>query len=175
MINWTVGAANLAHVLKAANLRWVITSRSFLLKLGPEVVLKPLFEKFLFIEDLKANIHGGFGNLNLLAGALRFYRPLNGCCGLKQLYNLDRIAPDSEAVVLFTSGSESAPKGVPLTHTNIKTNVMGTITVSGITSADCVLGILPPFHSFGFTVTSMLPIITGTKVSYYPNPTEYRR
>jgi len=33
-----------------------------------------------------------------------------------------------------------------------------------------VLGILPFFHSFGFTVTLCLPLVLGTGVVFYPNP-----
>eukprot|EP00971_Amphidinium_carterae_P188263 3736995-Amphidinium_carterae.1 len=101
-----------------------------------------------------------------------------------------------EAVVLFTSGSESVPKGVPLTHGNVLTNVEGMMAVAEAKDcvlvrdlflvlcarylfltkdSDCMFGALPPFHSFGFTVTTCGPMVTGLKAAFYPNPTEYRR
>lgn len=81
---------------------------------------------------------------------------------------------DETAVVLFTSGSETVPKAVPLTHQNIVGNLAGALKGFDIRVQGIFLSFLPPFHSFGFTVLSVLPLITGVKSAYTPNPTNIR-
>ena len=61
-------------------------------------------------------------------------------------------AGPANAVVLFTSGSESLPKAVPLTHANLLTNVRDVLEVVAFLDRDVLIGMLPPFHSFGMTV-----------------------
>jgi long-chain-fatty-acid--[acyl-carrier-protein] ligase len=73
---------------------------------------------------------------------------------------------------LFTSGSEKAPKAVPLTHRNILSNQRGGMAVMELTRRDVILGFLPSFHSFGLTVTGLLPLLTGVRVVHHPDPTD---
>eukprot|EP00931_Biecheleriopsis_adriatica_P076305 TRINITY_DN50026_c0_g1_i1.p1 TRINITY_DN50026_c0_g1~~TRINITY_DN50026_c0_g1_i1.p1 ORF type:complete len:1021 (+),score=200.22 TRINITY_DN50026_c0_g1_i1:41-3103(+) len=175
MVNWTVGRASLEHVVTSTGIRTVITAKAFLKKLGPEVDLSCLLKKeglLLFTEDLKANTFGGFGLLDKLAAKRASGKSVQK---LIAKYKLNERSPESEAVVLFTSGSESFPKGVPLSHSNVMANIKGIMGAAEQRSSDIILGTLPPFHSFGFAVTTMLPLVTGVKTAYYPNPTEYRR
>ncbi|MDO8835316.1 MAG: AMP-binding protein, partial [Vicinamibacterales bacterium] len=71
-----------------------------------------------------------------------------------------------------TSGSESLPKAVPLTHSNLLTNGRDILAHGDVFEGDTVLGLLPPFHSFGLTTTILLPLCSGLRTVYYPNPTE---
>lgn len=73
---------------------------------------------------------------------------------------------------MFTSGSESNPKAVSLSHQNIIQDLHGTLSIFSAKSDDIILGILPPFHSFGFTTTIILPLISDIKAVYSPNPTD---
>jgi long-chain-fatty-acid--[acyl-carrier-protein] ligase len=82
---------------------------------------------------------------------------------------------DDEAVVLFTSGTESMPKGVPLTHENILSNIEASIKTVELFRSDRLLAFLPPFHSFGFTITGFLPLLCALRVVYFPNPTDSKR
>jgi long-chain-fatty-acid--[acyl-carrier-protein] ligase len=75
-------------------------------------------------------------------------------------------------VVLFTSGSEKAPKAVPLTHGNLLSCQQASLGVMGVTRQDVILGFLPAFHSFGLTVTTFLPLLTGIRVVHHPDPTD---
>jgi long-chain-fatty-acid--[acyl-carrier-protein] ligase len=77
-------------------------------------------------------------------------------------------------VVLFTSGSESLPKAVPLTHRNLLTNVRGGLPVLEVRPDDAILGFLPPFHSFGVTACTLLPVLSGVRAVYHPDPTDAR-
>ena len=84
------------------------------------------------------------------------------------------VGPGQNEVVLFTSGSESKPKGVILTHRNIWANIQQARLVIAFNSSDRVLGSMPMFHSFGLTAGTMLPILTGMKLVLYPNPLHYK-
>jgi acyl-[acyl-carrier-protein]-phospholipid O-acyltransferase/long-chain-fatty-acid--[acyl-carrier-protein] ligase len=81
---------------------------------------------------------------------------------------------DSLATVIFSSGSTGLPKGVMLSHRNIVSNVQGSKQAIRIHGGDCLLGILPFFHSFGFTVGLWLPLISGCGVAFHTNPLDAR-
>jgi len=82
--------------------------------------------------------------------------------------------PHDLATVIFSSGSTGTPKGVMLSHHNILANVEGIGQVIQFTSDDRMMGVLPLFHSFGFTGTLWLPLLAGFGVVYHPNPTDAR-
>jgi acyl-[acyl-carrier-protein]-phospholipid O-acyltransferase/long-chain-fatty-acid--[acyl-carrier-protein] ligase len=88
---------------------------------------------------------------------------------LNRLY-VKPVAGDSLATVIFSSGSTGTPKGVMLTHRNILSNVDAIGQLFELRSTDVLLGVLPFFHSFGFTGTIWLPAISGFGVVYHPNP-----
>ena len=74
--------------------------------------------------------------------------------------------PQDLAVLLYTSGTSGRPKGVMLTHANISANIEQCRVYAGFGSKDVVLGVLPQFHSFGFTVLTMLPLTVGALATY---------
>ncbi len=76
------------------------------------------------------------------------------------------------AVLLFTSGTETLPKAVPLTHRQILSNQKGSFDCAQVEPEDCFYSVLPPFHSFGFSLTGLLPLLFGIKVFYGPDPTD---
>ncbi|MDP6693680.1 MAG: AMP-binding protein, partial [Phycisphaerales bacterium] len=73
---------------------------------------------------------------------------------------------DALAALLYTSGTSGRPKGVMLSGGNIRSNVDQCCQWSGFTKSDSFLGLLPQFHSFGFTVTTALPMSIGAKAIY---------
>jgi 1-acyl-sn-glycerol-3-phosphate acyltransferase len=90
---------------------------------------------------------------------------------LQQLLGAERKSRlDDLATVIFSSGSTGDPKGVMLSHYNIGSNVEQLEQVFGLNYQDCILGILPFFHSFGFTGTLCLPAAIGVGVVFHPNP-----
>jgi acyl-[acyl-carrier-protein]-phospholipid O-acyltransferase/long-chain-fatty-acid--[acyl-carrier-protein] ligase len=85
----------------------------------------------------------------------------------------DRDA-DNAAVVLFTSGTEGVPKGVVLSHTNIQANRYQVSAMIDFGPTDIAFNALPMFHSFGLTAATLLPLLSGLKVFFYPSPLHYR-
>jgi len=172
MINWTAGGANIEFMIAVSGITTVLTSKKFMDKVGKTADLSVLQERdmLLYTEDIKENAYGGFGPLNKLKAAILSKLPQSL---LKTWYKLGQLHKESDAVVLFTSGSEAKPKGVILSHGNVLSNIRS-VTPVVVKDDDCLMGVLPPFHAFGFTVTSMLPLVTGTKAAYFANPLEFK-
>jgi acyl-[acyl-carrier-protein]-phospholipid O-acyltransferase/long-chain-fatty-acid--[acyl-carrier-protein] ligase len=88
----------------------------------------------------------------------------------RRLGRENKIGLDDLATVIFSSGSTGEPKGVMLSHYNIGSNIEQMEQVFGWHYRDRVLGVLPFFHSFGFTGALCLPAVIGVGVIFYPNP-----
>jgi acyl-[acyl-carrier-protein]-phospholipid O-acyltransferase/long-chain-fatty-acid--[acyl-carrier-protein] ligase len=82
---------------------------------------------------------------------------------------------DSLATLIFSSGSTGVPKGVMLSHRNIVSNIEGVQQALHVDRHDCLLGVLPFFHSFGYTIALWLPAVSGFGVVYHTNPLESRK
>jgi acyl-[acyl-carrier-protein]-phospholipid O-acyltransferase/long-chain-fatty-acid--[acyl-carrier-protein] ligase len=79
---------------------------------------------------------------------------------------------DTTACILFSSGSTGAPKGIELTHWNILANAEGLALRIPPSADDCMLGVLPFFHSFGYTFALWFPVLHGLRAVYHSNPTD---
>ena len=161
MLNYTAGGANLRAACIAARVRTVLTSRSFLDKADLHALLAEIGAqtKILHLEDMRESIT----LLDKLRGFLEAGRALH-----------PRQA-DDPAAVLFTSGSEGAPKGVVLSHRNMISNVAQVVTQFDISTADIAFNVLPVFHTFGLTSCTLLPMLAGVKVFLYPSPLHTRQ
>lgn len=73
-------------------------------------------------------------------------------------------ASGQPAVLLYTSGSTGRPKAVALSDENILANIQGSVDAAGFVPDDVMLAILPLFHSYGLTVTLLLPLVLGARV-----------
>jgi long-chain-fatty-acid--[acyl-carrier-protein] ligase len=159
LLNWTTGPANLDNAVRLTELTHVITSRLFLDRVG--VTIKDV--QYVFLDELAKKV----GRLEKLRAWLTVrLRP-----GAIQK-RVPRASAGDPAVVLFTSGSEKAPKAVPLTHRNLLTNERAGMASLEVTRKDTALAFLPPFHSFGLSVTGVLPLLSGLRVIYHPDPTD---
>ncbi len=167
MINWTVGDGNIEHVLKVGDVTTILTSAKFLDRLD-SIDFDRISDHVITLESLRKN---EITFASKLRAAWRARSKAEPVC---RIFGSDETNVDSPAVILFTSGSESTPKGVPLSHRNILGNIGGSLDVVLPESEDTLYGFLPPFHSFGFTVTTLLPLTSGLKVAFYPNPTDAR-
>ncbi|NLA91561.1 MAG: long-chain fatty acid--CoA ligase [Synergistaceae bacterium] len=82
----------------------------------------------------------------------------------------DRAEQDPEVAVIFaTSGTTGAPKAVPLTHGNLFDNTRGVHeTIEGFEQGRVLMNVLPNFHSFGYTVCGILPLLWGLPEALLP-------
>jgi len=85
---------------------------------------------------------------------------------LPRMHRIKHQPPECTAVLLYTSGTSGRPKGVMLSNENLVTNVSQCIKWVNFNKVDGFLGVLPQFHSFGMTVTTLLPMTIGCRVSY---------
>jgi acyl-[acyl-carrier-protein]-phospholipid O-acyltransferase/long-chain-fatty-acid--[acyl-carrier-protein] ligase len=83
---------------------------------------------------------------------------------------LGRHSLDDLATVIFSSGSTGEPKGIMLSHGNIAANIASMIQAVSISPSDRLMGVLPFFHSFGYTVTLWAPLQVGASVVYHADP-----
>jgi long-chain-fatty-acid--[acyl-carrier-protein] ligase len=166
LLNWTAGKRALLHAVESTSIQAIVTSQSFLDIVPTD--LDFLESKFLFIEELRKQL-----TLKEKMTGKRLAR--ESAPQLIEALGLQRVSPDAPAVVLFTSGSEALPKGVSLTHRNILSNISGILDAFPLGHDETLLGFLPTFHSFGLTVCTILPLVTGLRVAYHPNPNESRK
>jgi acyl-[acyl-carrier-protein]-phospholipid O-acyltransferase/long-chain-fatty-acid--[acyl-carrier-protein] ligase len=161
MINYSTGAAaNCAMAQRRLAFRTIITSRALV-----EKIKCPKVEGMVFIEDLAASV----STFDKVRGLMRSSLSADRICHAIHAGN-----DDDNAVILFTSGSETDPKAVPLTHRNVSSNIEGMAAVLDYGPDDVMLGNLPLFHVFGLTVNLWLPISAGMRVVTYANPLEFR-
>ena len=162
-LNYTVSSETLASCARQCNLKTVITARAFLDK----VRVQPPGE-VIFIEDV-AKEPRFRERLSAALSTLLPARLIEAFAGSPRPTRLE-----DTATIIFSSGSTGEPKGVVLTHYNVASNVEQLSQVFALHSDDRILGILPFFHSFGFTGTLCLPAATGIGVVFHPNPLDSR-
>jgi acyl-[acyl-carrier-protein]-phospholipid O-acyltransferase/long-chain-fatty-acid--[acyl-carrier-protein] ligase len=164
MLNYSIGAVGMAAACRTGQINIVLTSRRFidLAHLGEEAAILEQHVKLIYLEDL--------------ASSLTSFDKLTGLLQAKTAgfwYKSHDYDADEAAVVLFTSGSEGLPKGVVLSHANILANHKQIRARIDFGPGDVVLNFLPMFHSFGFTVGTMMPILNGMTSFFYPSPLHY--
>ncbi len=167
-LNYTASVDALRSALEQAGIRQVVTSARFLGKLsqrGLDVdrVLEGI--ERIELESLRAGIGRHAQLLTWLAVRLLPSTLLN-------LLMAPRTELEDTAAILFSSGSEGAPKGVMLSHRNIMANLKQISDVLNTRDDDVVLASLPLFHAFGLTVTQFMPLIEGMPLIAHPDPTD---
>ena len=163
-LNYTASSEILASCASQCSLQTIISSKVFL-----ERVRLQLPGRVVLMEELVQNPRL---TERLLAAAMSWLLPvrlLEKALGSSRTPQLDDVA-----TVIFSSGSTGVPKGVLLTHANIASNVEQLNQVFMLGRHDRILGILPFFHSFGFTGTLSMPVALGLGVVFHASPLEAR-
>jgi acyl-[acyl-carrier-protein]-phospholipid O-acyltransferase / long-chain-fatty-acid--[acyl-carrier-protein] ligase len=158
-LNYTASNETLASCAAQCRLETVITTKLLLEKIPLEVP-----GKTIFLEEAAASPTGG----EKIVALLLWFLP--GWWLERKLTGGKSCRLDDLATVIFSSGSTGEPKGVMLTHYNIASNVEQVAQTFMLDRGDCLLGVLPFFHSFGFTVTLWMPGALGLGVAYHPSP-----
>ena len=166
MVNFTSGIKNITSACKGAGIKTIYTSSKFineakLIELAAE--LEKSF-KIVFLEDLREELT----LTKKITGIVASFFPMwyyNHVCKNKNSKNI--------AVILFTSGTESVPKVVALSHENLCANVQQVLTKIDFNNNDITLNALPLFHTFGLSGT-LLMLTRGVKMFLYPSPLHYK-
>jgi acyl-[acyl-carrier-protein]-phospholipid O-acyltransferase/long-chain-fatty-acid--[acyl-carrier-protein] ligase len=167
-LNYSASPEVILAGIKKADLQSIYTSKVFIRKLKDRGIdLENLLDSVntYYLEDIKGEI----GKVEQLA-TYAMVRVLPA--GLTKSIFSTKVSPESDAAILFSSGSEGTPKGIQLSHRNLLTNVKQVATVLNAQRNDRILGTLPIFHAFGLTATTLLPLIEGLPVICHPDPTD---
>ncbi|MBN2647509.1 MAG: AMP-binding protein [Thiotrichales bacterium] len=163
MINFTAGIQAIRSACQTAELKTIITSQRFIDAFDLHELVQSLSGevRFILLEDVRQTI----GFRAKLSGLLRSPKRLPGA----------KVNPDTEAVILFTSGSEGTPKGVVLSHQNLISNLEQISAMLNLLPNEQLFNALPTFHCFGLTAGMLWPILKGARVYFYPSPVHYQQ
>ena len=158
-LNYTSSQAILDLCVERAGLKHVISSPAFLARVKLDVGAKlldagDLRKQLGTFDKAKAFVHATITPVGLL----------------DKILGLDRIRPDDVLTVIFTSGSTGDPKGVVLTVDNVGSQIRAIDSMLHLSAADVALGVLPFFHSYGYTTTLWTPLALEPSVVYHTDP-----
>jgi acyl-[acyl-carrier-protein]-phospholipid O-acyltransferase / long-chain-fatty-acid--[acyl-carrier-protein] ligase len=158
-LNYTVSPEVMESCIRQCGIRHVLTSRKFMEKMKLEINAE-----LVYLEDFKAKV--------TLADKLTaaFQARLMPLGMLERRLGLLAVRPDDVLTIIFTSGSTGEPKGVMLTYENVGSNLRAVNDVFRITADDMTVGILPFFHSFGYTASMWLVLALDTAGAYHFSP-----
>ncbi len=162
-LNYTLDEKTVNFCIREAGLKHVLTSKRFMEKRPMN-----LDAELLYLEDLKEQATG----LQKAVAAFQAYAMPSAV--LERVLGLTSIDPDDLLTIIFTSGSTGTPKGVMLSHHNVGSNIEGVQQVLQFTEDDVLCGVLPFFHSFGYTVGLWLTLTCNPKTVYHFNPLDGR-
>ncbi|MDQ2860863.1 MAG: AMP-binding protein, partial [Pseudomonadota bacterium] len=159
MLNFTAGIRNLRAAVKLAGVKRVLTSHRFVEQGKLHDLVDALEDRceITYLEDVRKTI-GTTDRIFALTASLlpRQFRA--------------RTRPADPGVILFTSGSFGAPRGVVLSQANLLANVAQIAAHIDLDPDWVMFNPLPVFHCFGLTGGALLPIFTGMKAFQYPSP-----
>jgi acyl-[acyl-carrier-protein]-phospholipid O-acyltransferase/long-chain-fatty-acid--[acyl-carrier-protein] ligase len=159
MLNFTAGIRNLKAACELASVKRVLTSHRFVEqgKLHDLIDALETLTSITYLEDVRETV--GTADKVYAAAAGAFPKRF-----------MARTRPSDPGVILFTSGSFGAPKGVILSQENLVANVRQVEAHIELDPAWVMFNPLPIFHCFGLTGGVLLPILSGMKAFQYPSP-----
>lgn len=164
-LNFTAGRSSLESCLNRSGIDTVISAEALRKKLTEF----PWPEKTLDISS-EINACGKTNILGWLAAVWILPHSI-----LADWLDLPLQGDREEAGLLFTSGSSGEAKGVVLSHRNLLGNLAQIHAIGLMNHHDALMGCLPLFHSFGFTVTLWYPLVQGVRLITLPSPLEVKK
>lgn len=167
-LNFTAGEKAVLLAAQMADIKQIYTSRKFLEKLKNKNIhfdFKGI--EIVYMEDILENIKN---KKHLIISYLLMAKFFPAFI-LKALFCPHKNT-NNVATILFSSGSEGKPKGVMLTHINIMSNVCQIADIIHAKDDDCILSSLPPFHAFGLTATTFMPLLENMLSVTHADPTD---
>lgn len=162
-LNYTLSEKDINYCIRAAGIKHIITSRKVMEKMPFQ-----LEAELVYAEDLKEKTSGLD---KAIAAAQAFVLPT---FLLERLHGLTKIRPDDVLGIIFTSGSTGEPKGVMLSQNNVMSNIDATDALFHWKSTDSIMGVMPFFHSFGFTLSLWITLTTDIRAVFHHNPIDGR-
>lgn len=163
-LNFRAGEDSISKAMTKCEMKTILTSKIFAKKAG----LKEM-DEFVYMEDVMKEI-GGLEKALIMAAAALLPSFL-----LTKLFCKCAGKPEGIATVIFSSGSTGDPKGVMLSHANIISNGEMATQVLHFDRSDTMLGSLPLFHSFGYSITLWLPLLKGIFTVFVPDPLDAKK
>jgi acyl-[acyl-carrier-protein]-phospholipid O-acyltransferase/long-chain-fatty-acid--[acyl-carrier-protein] ligase len=166
-LNYTLSAESLKNAIEQGGLKSVITSKTFEKKLESRGFdFHEILEgKAIYAENIKDSI----AKSEVIK---TFFKIIFFPTWLLEFLYFENVDIDDTAAILFSSGSENTPKGVELTHKNLLANIKQVADLINFRKDDVVLNSLPIFHSFGLTITTLMPLCEGIPMICIPDPTD---
>jgi acyl-[acyl-carrier-protein]-phospholipid O-acyltransferase/long-chain-fatty-acid--[acyl-carrier-protein] ligase len=164
-LNYTASEAAITAAAQQCKMKHVLTAHAFLEQMPVKVPADAVY-----MEDIMKSVEKKDRIAGLLLALFCPVKPLERSLGAPANRDANELA-----TVVFSSGSEGEPKGVMLTHYNVAKNIESALLVFPHKKGDCIVGMLPFFHSFGFTATLWL-VLTAPhfRAVFHPNPLEAR-
>lgn len=159
MLNFTSGERNIKAAIQAAGVRKVLTAQRFIQQAKLEELIGHIesVAEVVWLDDVRKSIGLPDKLYGLMAGMMpKRFRV--------------KTEPSSPGVVLFTSGSFGAPKGVVLSQWNLVANCRQVAQHIALDPDWVMFNPLPTFHCFGLTGGVLLPLLQGLKAFQYPSP-----
>ena len=159
MLNFTSGARNVKAAIKAAGVKMVLSAKRFVNQAKLEDLIDAIESeaKVVWLDDVRKTIGLTDKVYGLMAGMFpKRFRA--------------RTDPASPGVILFTSGSFGAPKGVVLSQSNLIANCRQVAQHIDLDPNWIMFNPMPTFHCLGLTGGVLLPLLQGMRAFQYPSP-----
>lgn len=168
MINWSQGFREMVACMELAHVNHILTSKQLVDHLRQVHSDIEYPAQLIYMETIRKQL-SLWDKMRIAFYLSLPYR------WLIRLFNISSQDEEDTAVILFTSGTEKLPKGVPLTHANLIENQKACLKFFNPTENDIMMSFLPPFHAYGFNCCALFPMLAGLCVVFSYNPLQPKK